>query len=92
MTKFNAPLPQASAPPVGDLSPAPPEAPLAKLRRDAHAEARLRLKYQILQRVLAVIDTLEAAPDDWRSRLQAVNDATRLFVDDADLIEDAEDD
>jgi hypothetical protein len=93
MSKFrDTPSLQVLAPPADDLSLETREAKLAALSRDAHAEAMFRLKYQILQRVLAAIDTLEAAPKDWRSRLQAVEDASRLFVDDEDLMEDDEED
>jgi hypothetical protein len=92
MSKFNAPLPQASALSADDLSLEAREAKLSALSRDAHGEAMFRLKYQILQRVLAAIDTLEAAPKDWRSKLQAVEDASRLFIDDEDRAEDGEED
>jgi len=85
MSKFNAPLPQTSAASADGLSLEAREAKLAELSREAHDEAMFRLKYQILQRVLAVIDTLEAAPKDWRSRLHAVEDVSRLFIDPEDI-------
>jgi len=92
MSKFNAPLPQTSESSADDLSLEAREAKLAKLSRDAHAEAMFRLKYQILQRVLAAIETLEAAPKDWRSQLRAVEDASRLFIaDEGEAEEDEED-
>ena len=92
-----APAPQVSAPQAfalsaDDLSLKIREAKLAAMSRDAFAEAKSRLKYQILQRVLAAIETLEAAPDDPCSKLQAVSDASRLFLDDEDLAEDDEED
>jgi hypothetical protein len=80
-----APAPQAFALSADDLSLKIREAKLAAMSRDAFAEAKSRLKYQILQRVLAAIETLEAAPDDPRSKLQAVSNASRLFIDDEDI-------
>jgi hypothetical protein len=69
-----------------------PSQAVATQSRDAYAELTQRLKYQVLQRVLAVIDTLEAAPSDCGSRLRSVEDASRLFIDVDETDEEGDED
>ncbi|MBU4433516.1 MAG: hypothetical protein KKC14_03765 [Alphaproteobacteria bacterium] len=79
--------PKPFSPVVQDGSPLRRhDAEVTTARHAAEAEMLRRLRFQVLQRALDVLDTLDAVPDgDWRGRLAAVEGLGRAAADEDDF-------